>query len=66
MSYLFSAIFTIVLSRVRSADFENQGANRLTKLHDPEGRRTVGVCHAVEISFTAQLLTITSRCANKT
>lgn len=30
------------LSKCFTADFENQGAHRLAKLHDPEGKRTIG------------------------
>ena len=31
---------------VPPADFENQGAHRLTKTHDPEGKRTIGMLDA--------------------
>ncbi|TFK21928.1 hypothetical protein FA15DRAFT_597001 [Coprinopsis marcescibilis] len=33
----------ILLTVACETDFENQGAHRLTKLHDPQGKRTVGV-----------------------
>ena len=34
------------------ADFENQGAHRLAKLHDPEGKRTIGTfIHSSRLSL---------------
>ncbi|PCH35504.1 hypothetical protein WOLCODRAFT_145834 [Wolfiporia cocos MD-104 SS10] len=33
----------ILLTVACETDFENQGAHNLTKLHDPEGKRTIGV-----------------------
>ena len=33
-----------------SADFENQGAHRLAKQHDPEGKRTIGTLIPVVLS----------------
>lgn len=31
---------------VSIADFENQGAHRLVKVHDPQGMRTIGTPHS--------------------
>ena len=40
-----------------SADFENQGAHRLAKQHDPEGKRTIGTIISV-INLTRTYLII--------
>lgn len=34
-------------SETVTADFENQGAHRLAKLHDPHGKRTIGKCSTI-------------------
>lgn len=42
-SYIKKPSCIILLTITCETDFENQGANRLTKLYDPDGKRTVGV-----------------------
>ncbi|KAF7317274.1 hypothetical protein HMN09_00462700 [Mycena chlorophos] len=42
-SYISKPSCVILLTVACETDFENQGAHHLTKKHDPEGKRTVGV-----------------------
>lgn len=42
-SYIEKPSCVILLTVTCETDFENQGAHHLTKQHDPEGKRTVGV-----------------------
>ncbi|KAJ3504231.1 hypothetical protein NLJ89_g8043 [Agrocybe chaxingu] len=42
-SYIKEPSCIILLTVACETDFENQGAHRLTKQHDPEGKRTIGV-----------------------
>ncbi|KAJ7128249.1 P-loop containing nucleoside triphosphate hydrolase protein [Mycena filopes] len=42
-SYICKPSCVILLTVACETDFENQGAHNLTKRHDPEGRRTIGV-----------------------
>ncbi|KAJ7027364.1 P-loop containing nucleoside triphosphate hydrolase protein [Mycena alexandri] len=42
-SYICKPSCVILLTVACETDFENQGAHNLTKKHDPEGRRTIGV-----------------------
>lgn len=63
LPYLFLP-FIVLLSCVQLADFENQGATRLTKLHDPEGKRTVGTYF--QLTPCLPTLTIIPRCPHKT
>ncbi|KAF8805202.1 hypothetical protein BYT27DRAFT_7258310 [Phlegmacium glaucopus] len=42
-SYIKKPSCIILLTITCETDFENQGANHLTKVHDPNGNRTVGV-----------------------
>lgn len=42
-SYIERPSCVILLTVTCETDFENQGAHHLTKKHDPEGKRTVGV-----------------------
>ncbi|KAI0077225.1 hypothetical protein K474DRAFT_1596469 [Panus rudis PR-1116 ss-1] len=42
-SYIERPSCIILLTVACEADFETQGAHRLAKLHDPEGRRIIGV-----------------------
>ncbi|KAJ7653846.1 P-loop containing nucleoside triphosphate hydrolase protein [Mycena rosella] len=42
-SYISKPSCVILLTVACETDFENQGAHHLTKKHDPEGKRTIGV-----------------------
>ncbi|KAF7311764.1 hypothetical protein MIND_00186800 [Mycena indigotica] len=42
-SYICKPSCVILLTVACETDFENQGAHHLTKKHDPEGKRTIGV-----------------------
>ncbi|KAJ2922809.1 hypothetical protein H1R20_g14301, partial [Candolleomyces eurysporus] len=42
-SYITKPSCIILLTVACETDFENQGAYRLAKLHDPDGKRTIGV-----------------------
>ncbi|KAJ6529313.1 P-loop containing nucleoside triphosphate hydrolase protein [Mycena capillaripes] len=42
-SYISKPNCIILLTVACETDFENQGAHHLTKKHDPEGKRTIGV-----------------------
>lgn len=42
-SYIKKTSCIILLTVACETDFENQGAHRLAKQHDPEGKRTIGV-----------------------
>ncbi|KAF5317369.1 hypothetical protein D9611_003615 [Ephemerocybe angulata] len=42
-SYIKKPSCIILLTVACETDFENQGAHRLAKVHDPEGKRTIGV-----------------------
>ncbi|KAJ7064507.1 P-loop containing nucleoside triphosphate hydrolase protein [Mycena amicta] len=42
-SYISKPSCVILLTVACETDFENQGAHHLAKIHDPEGKRTVGV-----------------------
>ncbi|KAF7326762.1 hypothetical protein MVEN_02595200 [Mycena venus] len=42
-SYISKPSCAILLTVACETDFENQGAHHLTKKHDPEGKRTIGV-----------------------
>ncbi|RXW23709.1 hypothetical protein EST38_g2143 [Candolleomyces aberdarensis] len=42
-SYIKKPSCIILLTVACETDFENQGAHRLAKIHDPEGKRTIGV-----------------------
>ncbi|KAJ2922810.1 hypothetical protein H1R20_g14302, partial [Candolleomyces eurysporus] len=42
-SYITRPSCIILLTVACETDFENQGAYRLAKLHDPDGKRTIGV-----------------------
>ncbi|KAF8805241.1 hypothetical protein BYT27DRAFT_7224945 [Phlegmacium glaucopus] len=42
-SYIKKPSCIILLTVACETDFENQGAHRLTKVYDPEGKRTIGV-----------------------
>lgn len=60
LPYLLFLSLSLVF--VLLADFENQGATRLTKQYDPEGKRTVGMyhysfifCRPVDCSFIGVL-----------
>ncbi|KAJ2930159.1 hypothetical protein H1R20_g6940, partial [Candolleomyces eurysporus] len=43
ISYIKKPSCIILLTVACETDFENQGAHRLAKIHDPEGKRTIGV-----------------------
>ena len=49
-----------------SADFENQGAHRLAKQHDPEGKRTIGTLIPVILTRLSLNFHQYTRCAYKT
>ncbi|KAJ2918308.1 hypothetical protein MD484_g2118, partial [Candolleomyces efflorescens] len=42
-SYIKKHSCIILLTVACETDFENQGAHRLAKIHDPDGKRTIGV-----------------------
>lgn len=42
-SYISKPSCLILLTVACETDFENQGAHHLAKMHDPEGKRTIGV-----------------------
>lgn len=47
------------------ADFENQGAHRLAKSQDPEGKRTIGKYFCLEIERRLPLITVPDRCSHQ-
>ena len=56
-------LFPLLTVPHHSADFENQGAYRLAKLHDPDGKRTIGTFWASRAIL--HLLTLFFRCLDQ-
>jgi hypothetical protein len=65
-SYISKPSCIILLTVACETDFENQGAHRLAKEKDPEGRRTIGMSFFFHLSVLLIDFVMFCRCVDET